>query len=90
MKLSIYMKVRESYFVPRLGPYGKIVKFVIYNHLRVLCGKDPYTPIFHILLYKNLILISFIFHEMHELNLDSSMENQIKYVCEMFGNSYFE
>ena len=41
MKLSIYMKVRESYFVLRLGPCGKIGKFVICNHLRVLCGKGP-------------------------------------------------
>ena len=41
MKLNIYMKVRESYFVLRLGHCGKIGKFVICNHLRVLCGKGP-------------------------------------------------
>ena len=41
MKLSIYMKVEESYFVLRLGPYRKIGKFIIYNHLRVLCEKGP-------------------------------------------------
>ena len=74
----------------RLGPYGKIGKFVIYNHLRVLCGKGPLTPIYHVLLSKNLVFIPLTFHETHELYLDSSMDNQSKYVREMFENSYFE
>ena len=69
---------------------GKLVNLLSVITFGCCAERVPKPPIYHILMSKNSILIPFIFHEMHELYLDSSMENQIKYVYEMFGNSYFE